>query len=135
MKSNKAVILLLVLVVIISIACIIFAVLAYGKNGTEKTETFDLTLDTMYCDIKDSNSIVRINITIETNKEETLELLTEKMYIIRNNINEIVRNKTEDELKGKDGQINLQREIKENLIYVFKEDSIVNVYFNEFVIQ
>jgi len=108
----------------------------YGKNGSEdKEQTYSLTLDTLYCDIKDSKSIVRINITIETNKEETFELLTKKMYIIKNNVNEIVRNKTEEELKGKDGQVSLQREIKNNLIQVFNEDSIVNVYFNEFVIQ
>ena len=57
------------------------------------------------------------------------------MYLIRNNINEIVRNKTEEELKGKDGQVNLQKEIKENLVDVFNDESIINIYFNEFVIQ
>ncbi|HHV46976.1 MAG TPA: flagellar basal body-associated FliL family protein [Tissierellia bacterium] len=135
MKASKILIIVLLIVVVL-LTCVIFVMKVYGKNGSEdKEQTYSLTLDTLYCDIKDSKSIVRINITIETNKEETFELLTKKMYIIKNNVNEIVRNKTEEELKGKDGQVSLQREIKNNLIQVFNEDSIVNVYFNEFVIQ
>jgi len=138
--SKKTVFFILIVVVLISTASIIFSVSMYMKNGGKTNEkksskTYSLELEDIYCDIKDSKKIVKINITIETYNKDTLELLSNKKYLIRNNINEIVRNKTEDELKGKDGQVNLQNDIKENLVKTFNDQSIINIYFNDFVIQ
>lgn len=138
--SKKTVFFILIVVVLISTASIIFSVSMYMENGGKTNEkksskTYSLELEDIYCDIKDSKKIVKINITIETYNKDTLELLSSKKYLIRNNINEIVRNKTEDELKGKDGQVNLQNDIKENLVKTFNDQSIINIYFNDFVIQ
>lgn len=138
--SKKTVFFILIVVVLISTASIIFSVSMYMENGgktnkKKSSKTYSLELEDIYCDIKDSKKIVKINITIETYNKDTLELLSNKKYLIRNNINEIVRNKTEDELKGKDGQVNLQNDIKENLVKTFNDQSIINIYFNDFVIQ
>lgn len=135
MSTKKAVFISLLLVIILTISGILIGMKILGSDEDKNTKTFSLNLEDIYCDIKDSNSIVKLNITIETLSEDSLEVFTSKVYLIRNNINEIVRNKTEEELKGKDGQVNLQKEIKENLLDVFKDESIVNIYFNEFVIQ
>lgn len=136
MSTKNIVIILLVLVVLLSAVGIYLGINMYSNNKEEKpVETYSLTLEDIYCDIKDSKSIVKINITIETFSERSLEALQNKIYLIRNNINEIVRNKTVEELKGRDGQVSLQKEIKENLIEVFNDESIANIYFNQFVIQ
>lgn len=137
MNTRNIVAILIVLIILLTAIGIFLGINLYSKNETteELKEVFALTLDDMYCDLKDGKGIVKLNVTIETHSEETLDNLEKKIYLIRNNINEIVRNKTQEELKGKDGQVNLQKEIKDNLVQVFEDDRIANVYFNQFVIQ
>ncbi|NLV76433.1 MAG: flagellar basal body-associated FliL family protein [Tissierellia bacterium] len=89
----------------------------------------------MYCNIKDSKKIVRVKVTIETNNKNTLELLENKQFLIRDDINKIIRSKTEEELQGDEGQIKLQKEIKESLIKLFDDVAITNVYFDDLIIQ
>lgn len=137
MSTKNVVVILLILVVLLSGIGIFLGINMYKNNKSEEKpiETFSLTLEDMYCDLKDSNSIAKINVTVETYNERSLETLENKIYLVRNNINEIVRNKTEEELKGKNGQVNLQKEIKDSLVNVFNDEAIINVYFNQFVIQ
>ncbi len=137
MQTRNVIIILLILIALLTSIGIFLGVSLYNSNKTTEKpiETFALTLDDMYCDLKDGKGIVKLNVTIETYSKETLEALEKRVYLIKNNINEIVRNKTEEELKGKDGQVNLQKEIKDNLVKVFEDDRITNVYFNQFVIQ
>ena len=66
----------------------------------------------MYCNIKDSRRILKIKVTIETTNKETYEEMSQKQFLIRDEINKIVRNSTEEELEGKEGQVNLQNSIK-----------------------
>lgn len=137
-KKNLIIIVLLVLLVLISVAGIAIGLKYLNSDketGGKKLETFSLDLNDMYCNIKDSNKIVKVNITIETNSENTLKAISDKVYLIRDNINQIIRNRTEDELVGKEGQVNLQNDIRESLIKVFNDESITNVYFNDFVMQ
>ena len=89
----------------------------------------------MYCNIKDSKKIVKVKITIETNNKNTLELLENKQFLIRDDINKIIRSKTEEELQGDEGQIKLQKEIKESLIKLFDDVAITNIYFDDLIIQ
>ena len=55
---------------------------------------------------------MRVKTTIETSNKKTFELLTEKQFLIRDDINKIIRNKTEDEIQGKEGHIALQKKLK-----------------------
>ncbi|WP_339788522.1 flagellar basal body-associated FliL family protein [Tissierella sp.] len=94
-----------------------------------------MTLEDLYCNIKDSKRILKIKITLETINEDTLTTLTEKQFLIRDDVNKIITNLTEEELRGKEGQINLQNQIKTNMVELFNDESIINVYFNDFIIQ
>lgn len=143
-KKNIILIVLLVLVIVLSIFAILMGMKAInasnansnnGINLKKSEKTYSLTLDDMYCNVKESKRIVKVNVTIETYLEKTLETLNTKEYLIRDNINQIIRNKTEEELEGKEGQIALQKEIKDCLIKLFNDESIINVYFNDFVMQ
>ena len=71
----------------------------------------------------------------EINNKNTYEELEGKQFLMRNEINKIIRSKEENELQGKEGQIALQNEIKENLIKLFNNESITNVFFNDLIIQ
>ena len=46
-----------------------------------------------------------------------------------------MRNSTEEELEGKEGQVNLQKKIKDSLIELFNDSNIANIYFDDFIIQ
>ncbi|NMB27023.1 MAG: flagellar basal body-associated FliL family protein [Tissierellia bacterium] len=139
-NRNVVLIIILVLVIILAIVGIILGVTFYRSNNSnnqakKQPKTFNLTLQDMYCNIKDSNKIVKVKITIETNNKKTLGLIEEKQFLIRDDINKIIRNKAEEDLQGKEGQVKLQKEINESLIKLFNDDTITNVYFDDLIIQ
>ncbi len=141
--DNRNTILIILLILVIVLAAVGVALgLMYrnNKNNADDTakkqlETFNLTLDDMYCNIKESKKIVKIKITIETTNEDTFETLEKKQFLIRDNINKTVRNKTEEELQGENGQIQLQNQLRESLVNLFNDETITNVYFNDLIIQ
>lgn len=140
MDTKKTI--LIVVIVVLSLFAIAGFVLGFSsyknngdKNNNKDTEKNYITLEEMYCNIKDSKKIVKIKTTIEINNKNTYEELEEKQFLMRNEINKIIRSKEENELQGKEGQIALQNEIKENLIKLFNDESITNVFFNDLIIQ
>ena len=139
-NKNTVLVVLLVLVIVLAIVGIVLGTTFYKNNNAnnsnkKKMETFNLTLQDMYCNIKDSKKIVKVKITIETNNKDSLKVLEEKQFSIRDDINKIIRNKKEDELQGKEGQVQLQKEINESLVKLFNDETITNVYFDDLVIQ
>lgn len=131
-----------IIIVVVILVFAVFAGIAAGVVFWKRTSSFEgeikkynLTVDDMYCNIKDSKRILKLKITIESISEKSIEKLTEKTFLVRDQVNKIVRNKTEDQLEGTDGQISLQKEIRENLIILFEDENITNVYFNDFIIQ
>lgn len=139
-NRNSVLVILLILVVLLAIVGIVLGLMFYKNKGVDNNakkqmETFNLTLDDMYSNIKDSKKIVKLKVTVSTNSKTTYEGLGEKQFLIRDDINKIIRNKTEEELQGKDGQIELQDEIKLSLIELFNDETITNVYFDDFIIQ
>ncbi|MBW4828691.1 MAG: flagellar basal body-associated FliL family protein [Clostridiaceae bacterium] len=140
MDTKKTI--LIVVIVVLSLFAIAGFVLGFSsyknngdKNNNKDAEKNYITLEEMYCNIKDSKKIVKIKTTIEINNKNTYEELEEKQFLMRNEINKIIRSKEENELQGKEGQIALQNEIKENLIKLFNDESITNVFFNDLIIQ
>ncbi|MBU5314235.1 flagellar basal body-associated FliL family protein [Tissierella carlieri] len=137
---SKNTILIVIIVLLLSlIAGIAVGIFFFSNNSGEKkvkkVETYSITLEDLYCNIKDSKRILKIKITLETINEDTLTTLTEKQFLIRDDVNKIITNLTEEELRGKEGQINLQNQIKTNMVELFNDESIINVYFNDFIIQ
>lgn len=139
-NRNILLIIILVVVIIFAILGVILGITYYrnskidASNGKQE-ETFNLTLDDMYCNIRDSKKIMKVKITIETNNKKTLEMLSEKQFLIRDDINKIIRNKTEEEIQGEEGQVGLQKEIKDSLGKLFNNNTITNIYFNDLIIQ
>ncbi|WP_236915633.1 flagellar basal body-associated FliL family protein [Clostridium sp. Cult2] len=139
-NRNIVLIIILILVIIFAILGVVLGITYYRNNNANNStrkqlETYNLTLDDMYCNIKDSKKIMKVKITIETSDKKTLELLSEKQFLIRDDINKIIRNKTEDKIQGEEGQTALQKEIKESLVKLFNDSTITNVYFNDLIIQ
>lgn len=77
--DSKKVVLLVVLVVAIIFAIVgtIIGVVFYRNNDSEtnkrSTEKYYITLEDMYCNVKDSKKILKVKITVETVSEDTKE--------------------------------------------------------------
>lgn len=139
MDTKKTIlIVLLVILILFAVAGLILGFSIYKNSGDKNKdiEEYYITLEEMYCNIKDSKKIIKLKATIEINNKKTYEELEEKQFLMRNEINKIIRNKEEKELLGKEGQVALQNEIKDSLIKLFDNgESITNVYFDELIIQ
>ena len=131
--------------VVLAIVAIVFGVI-FGlqmSNNSSNNNVEDMASKTifrhdvgeMYCNLSESRKIVKVNTTIETTNEKFLEVLTNKSYIIRDEINKIIRSKKEDEISGSEGQKNIQKEVVAKLNEIFNTKLITDVYFNDFIVQ
>jgi flagellar FliL protein len=106
-----------------------------GIISKKQSEKLYLPMEELYCNVKESKKIVKARITVEVRDKKTLKDIGEKQFLIRDEINKIIRSKTEDKLKGKEGQIALQKEITDSLVKIFDDNNISNIYFDDFIIQ
>lgn len=135
---NKKNILIVILILMLALSLGILAgMFFFSNNATAKEKdlkVYTLTLDEMYCNIKSSRKIMKITVTVETTSKKAYEEMNNKQFLIRDEVNKIVRNSTEEELEGKEGQVYLQNKIKKSLEDLFEAQN-VNVYFDDFIIQ
>ncbi|MGJ0846787.1 flagellar basal body-associated FliL family protein [Tissierella praeacuta] len=135
-KNTLIIVFILLLALVAGIAVgIFFFSNSSGEKREKEIQTYSITLEDLYCNIKESKRILKIRVTLETTNERSLAKLTEKQFLIRDEVNKIIANLTEDELRGKEGQVNLQNQIKTNMVELFNDQSIINIYFNDFIIQ
>lgn len=109
-----------------------------GDKETDKEvamETFTYSFGELYSNLKDSKRILKISIVLETYDEKLIETLDTEKFKINNNILELLRSKTEEDLAGDVGQKNLRKEVLESIKSVLPPDKVSDVYFVEFIIQ
>lgn len=137
--SKNTILIVIIILLFLLIAGVIIGIFVFSTNTNIKKEKpvkyYSLTLEDQYCNIKDSKKIIKVRATIETVNEKTLVNLSEKQFLIRDQINKIIRSLTDEELQGEEGQTNLQNEIKDSLVELFEDENITNIYFNDFIIQ
>lgn len=120
------------------IAVIIIGVILFMNGYFEKTKeipTYIVGIDDLYCNIKDSKKMVKINMVIETSDDKLKVNMENKKFHIRDLTNKIIVSKTEEDLLGENGHANLKKEILKNLEEVFQSENISNIYFHDFIIQ
>ncbi|WP_202708778.1 flagellar basal body-associated FliL family protein [Sporosalibacterium faouarense] len=107
------------------------------KDNTEEVvkESLYYNVDQMICNLKETSRIVRLKVIIETTDEDLITEFDEKSFLIKNDINETIRSKTYEDLEGSDGQLSLQKELTDRLNTVFSTNEIINIYFEELIIQ
>lgn len=138
--STKKIILIVIIVVVMLFAVVgsVVGIIFSKGNGIiskKQSEKLYLPMEELYCNVKESKKIVKARITVEVSNKKTLKNIGEKQFLIRDEINKIIRSKTEDKLKGKEGQIALQKEITDSLVKIFDDNNITNIYFDDFIIQ
>lgn len=134
-------IIIFAIIILVVITATVFVMLNFfiANNDAEPQEvikeSFYYNLDQMICNLKDTSSKAVLKIVIETTDKELTTEFQNKSFLVKNMINKIVRNKTKVELDGSDGQDNLEKELVEELRKLFDNEEIINVYFDELIIQ
>lgn len=142
MKKNIILIAIIILLLLIIISGIIVYMLVNSqtKQTKEEPRKIDKNLimvtvgDSFVNNVKDSKKICKVTLKIEINKKIE-ELVANRESEIRDRINAIVRSKTETDLAGQEGQIKLKKEILTAVQNILKTRDVVNVYFDEFIVQ
>ncbi|SKC74369.1 flagellar basal body-associated FliL family protein [Maledivibacter halophilus] len=125
----------LVVIALIFTLTFFFVLNSKGDSKKDKVEHFQFELDEIYTNIKKSNNIMKVNMTIEYTDRNLTEVLEEQKARIRNDILELLRNKTLEELSGKEGQQKARTDIKDKIVEIVESNNILNVYFTEFIVQ
>lgn len=139
-KSVIIAIIAIVLAVVVIVVGVLFGLNMAKDKGEasddiSQKEIYQHDVGEMYSNLSESKKLVKVNVTVETTEEAYLETLENKNYIIRNEVNEIIRSKKLEEVEGSEGQKNLQKQIVTRLNEVFNTKVISDVYFNDFIVQ
>lgn len=141
---NKKLVVIIGVVAVLAIALVlgVFFGMKYAGNGEQSGEVDILSEDItqievgeMYSNLSESKKIAKMNITIAVNDPDLHTLMESRMSIIKDEINKSVRGKTEEDVVGVNGQVNLKTELLKKLNEIFKTEDIVDIYFNEFIVQ
>lgn len=91
--------------------------------------------DYFVTNVKNSNMLFKTTVVLVADDEELQEFLTAKQYIIRDTILFRLRELTEEDIMSSDIQDKLRAELPEIINKALNIDSIVSVYFSDFVMQ
>jgi flagellar protein FliL len=142
MKNNKVVIIMLVLLLVITLAGAGAFIYIWKFTGEQKTNepSIDEILESSV-DIEEmttnlaSNNFIRISFKIQTDSKEAKEELEKRDFQVKNIIiQELSEKKTED-LKGKNGQIKLENDLKDKINELMQEGKVVQVYIVNSLLQ
>jgi flagellar protein FliL len=143
--KKKKILLIVAVVAILGFALVFGAVfgMKFAGVGVEEEKEVDilseevsqLDIGEMYSNLSESKKIVKLNLTAAVSDKEVLTLMQSKMPIIKDEINKTFRGKTEEDIYGVSGQMNIKSELITKLNDIFRTDGVIDIYFNEFIVQ
>lgn len=133
MKKKTMIIIAVALVLVIAIVA--GALFMMMNKGDEEKLYFHVPGEYFVTNIKDSNNLLKVTVTLALTTDKEEETLTANNAIIRNDIVFIMRAKTKEELRSPDIEEVLSAEICQKLSEDLKLDIFKRVYFSDLVIQ
>lgn len=119
-----------------------FAYFMYMQNNSSTARTdvqpqsyFYVIDGDIVTNLKDADRYIKVNIELEYNDKKIENELKEKNTIIRNDIISILRNQTSDQVAGAEGQEKVRKLILTKVNEILQNGKIVNVYFDNFIVQ
>ncbi|ADD02488.1 flagellar basal body-associated protein FliL [Thermoanaerobacter mathranii subsp. mathranii str. A3] len=85
--------------------------------------------------LKGEEKFVKATVQLQVADKNILKTLEERNSEIRDLIIQILRSKTAQEVEGPEGQEKLKNDIKNGINKIIGEEKIINVYFDEFIVQ
>ena len=142
MKKNKLVMIMLTLLVAIALVGAIALVMILNHNDEEKNKqpTIDEVLEASV-DIPEvttnlaSDDFIRISFKIQTDSKDAKEELEKRMFQVNNIIILELSEKTADTIKGKEGQQQLEEQLKLKINEIMQEGKVEKVYITQFILQ
>jgi flagellar protein FliL len=142
MKNNKVIIIMLVLLLVITLAGAGAFIYIWKFTGEQKTNepSIDEILESSV-DIEEmttnlaSNNFIRISFKIQTDSKEAKEELEKRDFQVKNIIIQELSEKKSEELKGKNGQIKLENDLKDKINELMQEGKVVQVYIVNSLLQ
>lgn len=133
MKKKTMIIIAVALVLVIAIVA--GALFMMMNKSDEEKLYFHVPGEYFVTNIKDSNNLLKVTVTLALTTDKEEETLTANNAIIRNDIVFIMRAKTKEELRSPDIEEVLSAEICQKLSEDLKLDIFKRVYFSDLVIQ
>lgn len=136
--------LLIMVVLLVTIAVIGSAAFLYiyktlhveGQEGSTIEEVLKTSVDVD--DVTTnlaSDDIIRISFKIHTESKEAKEELEKRDFQVKNIIILTLSEKTASDIKGKDGQVKLEDELKEKISSIMQKGKVEKVYITESLLQ
>ena len=91
--------------------------------------------DYFITNVKDSNRLLKVSIVLQLDSDKLEEKLKKEEYIIRDNILFYLRSLREEDILADDVEENLRVNLRPILNEALGFESIVNIYFNDFVMS
>ena len=136
-KKMLIIIVAVVLLVVVGAGVAVFMLTRPPK--VEPLVYYEYVFDEEYSNLADeaSKKIVKYQVTIEYTDVEMLAVFDQNKTKIRNNIDEIMRATTAEDIEKTNGKQRLRDRIKDMVIEVLESDEevITNIYLQPFVIQ
>jgi len=127
---------IIVVILLVIVSATVFGIFFMKDDDKEENkEEYYFNVGEIYSNLSDSKRIMKLNLTISASDEKLKEELEEKSFLIKDELYKILRNKKINEIEGKEGQLVLKKEIITNLNETFTTDKIVDVYFDEIIVQ
>ena len=133
---NKKV-LTIVAVFVLVVVGIIFFVTSQGKDDAAPVAVYLEYSPGEYfvTNVNESNRLFKVSLVLMVNDETLMETLETNNSLIRDKIIFILRSLTEDDLRSNDNVINLRQQILDELNKSLGTSGIIEVRFNDFVMQ
>ena len=137
--NKKMLIIIIAVVLLVVVGAVVAVVLLTREPKVEPLVYYEYVFDEEYSNLANeaSKKIVKYVVTIEYTSEEMTAIFDKNKTKIRNNVDEIMRATTSEEIEKTNGKQRLRDRIKDMVIEVLESDEevITNIYLQPFVIQ
>ncbi|MCQ6274102.1 flagellar basal body-associated protein FliL [Bacillus sp. V3B] len=142
MKNNKLIMTMLILLVAIALVGVVAIVMVLNHNGQDpnKEPTIDEVMEATV-DIPEittnlaSDDFIRISFKIQTDSKKAKEELEKRSFQINNIIILELSEKTAETIKGKEGQQQLEEDLKVKTNELMQDGKVEKVYITQFLLQ
>jgi flagellar basal body-associated protein FliL len=137
MKKKPLIILLVILILVLAGGASYYILVVRNQTPEDQTPqyyTYELD-DSFVTNVKDSQKLFKTTIVLVATDENLTDMLTANKYVIRDTILFMLRDLTEEDICSDTIQDKLRTEIPAALNKALGIDSIVSVYFGDFVMQ
>lgn len=135
MSKKSIIIIAVVAVLVIAIAACAAVFVLTSNQGKDEEVFFYSPGDAFITNLKDSNSLIKVTITLAHNKKGAETELDANNAVVRNSIVFVLRSKTKEQMQQDDIEATLSNEIIQKLNSELGVDYFVKVYFSDLVIQ